>query len=108
MECSGRRRLQLLELHRRDGPARLQFDGINGATLGTSGFPGGDIHVFSATVDPIVHLDAPEPFRSLRHRRRRPLSLVSAILGATGRVSPFSDRLFPAVIPIPNSGTRIR
>src|SRR5579863_5580372 len=30
--------------------------GMNGAALGTSGFPGGDIHVFSATVDPIVHL----------------------------------------------------
>jgi hypothetical protein len=30
--------------------------GMNGAALGTSGFPGGDIHVFSATIDPIVHL----------------------------------------------------
>jgi Outer membrane protein beta-barrel domain len=30
--------------------------GMSGSALGTSGFPGGDIHVFSATVDPIVHL----------------------------------------------------
>jgi len=38
----------------------LQLDynsmGMNGSALGTSGFPGGDIHVFSATVDPIFHL----------------------------------------------------
>jgi opacity protein-like surface antigen len=30
--------------------------GMNGVALGTSGFPGGDIRVFSATIDPIVHL----------------------------------------------------
>jgi hypothetical protein len=30
--------------------------GINSATLGSIGFPGGDVHVFSATLDPIVHL----------------------------------------------------
>jgi Outer membrane protein beta-barrel domain len=37
---------------------RLDYNsmGMSGAALGTSGFPGGDIHVFSATVDPIVHL----------------------------------------------------
>jgi Outer membrane protein beta-barrel domain len=31
--------------------------GINSTTLNNIGFPGGDIHVFSATVDPIVHLN---------------------------------------------------
>ena len=36
--------------------------GINGAALGNIGYPGGDIHVFSATVDPIVSPDAQEPF----------------------------------------------
>lgn len=30
--------------------------GINGATLDAVGFPGGNINVFSATLDPIVHL----------------------------------------------------
>jgi opacity protein-like surface antigen len=30
--------------------------GINSTTLNNIGFPGGDVHVFSATVDPIVHL----------------------------------------------------
>jgi hypothetical protein len=30
--------------------------GINSATLNNLGFPGGGMHVFSATLDPIVHL----------------------------------------------------
>src|SRR5579863_1377662 len=30
--------------------------GINSTTLNNLGFPGGDVHVFSATIDPIVHL----------------------------------------------------
>jgi len=37
---------------------QLDYDslGINSTTLGNVGFPGGDVHVFSATLDPIVHL----------------------------------------------------
>ncbi len=31
--------------------------GINSTTLNNIGFPGGDVHVFSATLDPIVHLN---------------------------------------------------
>jgi len=31
--------------------------GINSATLSNIGVPGGDLHVFSATLDPIVHLN---------------------------------------------------
>src|SRR5436853_5377041 len=30
--------------------------GINSATLNNVGFPGGDVRVFSATLDPIIHL----------------------------------------------------
>jgi len=30
--------------------------GINGSTLNSAGFPDGNVHVFSATLDPIVHL----------------------------------------------------
>ncbi len=41
--------------------AMLQLDynsmGINSATLNNLGFPGGDVHVFSATIDPIIHLN---------------------------------------------------
>lgn len=41
--------------------AMIQTDfnrlGINSTTLNNIGFPGGDVHVFSATVDPIVHLN---------------------------------------------------
>lgn len=40
--------------------ALIQLDynsfGINSATLNNIGVPGGDVHVFSATLDPIVHL----------------------------------------------------
>jgi hypothetical protein len=40
--------------------ALLQLDynsmGINSATLARVGFPGGNVNVFSATLDPIVHL----------------------------------------------------
>ena len=39
----------------------LQLDynwmGINSTTLNNIGFPGGNVHVFSATIDPIVHLN---------------------------------------------------
>jgi len=31
--------------------------GINSTTLGSLGFPGGGVHVFSATLDPVVHLN---------------------------------------------------
>ncbi len=31
--------------------------GVNSATLNNLGFPGGDLRIFSATVDPIVHLN---------------------------------------------------
>jgi len=36
----------------------LGFDdmGINSTTLNTIGTPGGDIHIFQATIDPVVHL----------------------------------------------------
>ena len=41
--------------------AMIQLDyndlGINSATLNNFGFPGGGVHVFSATLDPIVHLN---------------------------------------------------
>ncbi len=41
--------------------AMVQLDynafGINGTTLNNLGFPGGDLHVFSATLNPIVHLN---------------------------------------------------
>ena len=34
-----------------------RFD-INGVTLASTGFPGGNIQVFSATLDPVIHLNA--------------------------------------------------
>lgn len=35
---------------------RFNSFGINSMTLNNLGFPGGNVHVFSATLDPIVHL----------------------------------------------------
>ena len=32
--------------------------GINGATLANAGFPGGNFNVFSATLDPVIHVGA--------------------------------------------------
>lgn len=41
--------------------AKLQLGynsmGINSTTLGNIGVPGGGVHIFSATVDPIIHLN---------------------------------------------------
>jgi opacity protein-like surface antigen len=41
--------------------AKLQLDynqmGINSTTLSNVGAPGGGVHIFSATVDPIIHLN---------------------------------------------------
>jgi len=38
---------------------QVQYDrfGINSSTLNSVGFPGGNLNVFSATIDPIVHLN---------------------------------------------------
>ena len=36
--------------------------GINSTTLNNIGFPGGNVRIFSATLDPIVHLNPRGPF----------------------------------------------
>ena len=36
--------------------ASYSYMGINGATLSNLGQPGGDVQIFSATVDPVIHL----------------------------------------------------
>jgi hypothetical protein len=77
--------------------------GFNGATLGSLGVPGGDIHVFSATVDPIVHLTPRSHFDlyaigggGLYHWYQQFSS------PASGVITPFASGSFPIVIP--NSG----
>src|SRR5205807_8413711 len=46
--------------------AMVQLDynsmGINSTTLNNIGFPGGNVRIFSATLDPIVHLNPRGPF----------------------------------------------
>ena len=74
--------------------------GFNGATLGSLGVPGGGVHVFSATVDPIVHLTPKSHFDlyaigggGLYHWYQQ----FSA--PASGAITPFASGSFPIVIP---------
>ena len=82
----------------------LQLDynslGFNGATLNTLGYPGGDVKIFSATVDPIIHLTPKSHFDlyaigggGLYHWNQE-FSTPSA--GA--RIEFFQRRLFPGFL----------
>jgi hypothetical protein len=86
--------------------AMLQLDfndlGINSGTLQNLGFPGGDVHVFSATVDPIVHLN-PKGHVDMYligggglYRREQQFT-APAVAGVTG-FNPFFG-FFPAEAP---------
>jgi outer membrane protein with beta-barrel domain len=76
--------------------------GINSATLGQVGVPGGDLSIFSATLDPIVHLNPHGHFDlyltgggGLYHRTEEfTAPAVSTVLG----FDPFFG-FFPAAIP---------
>jgi hypothetical protein len=75
--------------------------GINSGTLGNIGYPGGDIRVFSATVDPIVHLTPRSHFDlyaigggGLYHWYQ---SFATPASGAV--ISPFSGGSFPLIEP---------
>ena len=58
----------------------LGFDsmGINSDVLNSVGAPGGDVHIFSATLDPIVH----RPCGRVPDRRRRAFSLEPGVYAA--------------------------
>jgi opacity protein-like surface antigen len=77
--------------------------GINSATLSNVGFPGGDIHVFSATLDPIVHLTPRRHFDlyvtgggGLYHRNQEFTQPSTATLTA---FDPFFGAFFPVTVP---------
>jgi len=68
---------------------QAEFDdlGINTGTLQSLGYPGGDVHVFSATVDPIVHLT--------------PKSRVDLyVIGGGGLYRIYQEFTQPTVIPV--------
>ncbi len=77
--------------------------GINGATLSNVGFPDGDIHVFSATLDPIVHLTPRRHFDiyvsgggGVFHRTQEFTQPSTATLTA---FDPFFGGFFPVTVP---------
>jgi opacity protein-like surface antigen len=87
--------------------ANIQLDynrlGINGATLDRVGFPDGNVHVFSATLDPIVHLHPQGPFdvylvgggglyRQTQEFTRPTISTFTAF-------DPFFGFFFPVAVP---------
>jgi hypothetical protein len=80
---------------------QLDFNsmGMNGAALGTSGFPGGDIHVFSATVDPIVHLTPKSHFDLYAIGGGGLYHWYQQFSTPTGVVSNSFAGSFPLVIP---------
>jgi len=80
---------------------QLDFNsmGMNGAALGTSGFPGGDIHVFSATIDPIVHLTPKGHFDLYAIGGGGLYHWSQQFSAPTGVVSSSFAGSFPLVIP---------
>jgi hypothetical protein len=73
--------------------------GMNGAALGASGFPGGDIHVFSATLDPIVHLTPRSHFDLYAIGGGGLYHWYQQFSAPTGVVSNSFAGSFPLVVP---------
>jgi hypothetical protein len=73
--------------------------GMNGAALGPSGFPGGDIHVFSATIDPIVHLTPKSHFDVYAIGGGGLYHWYQQFSAQTGIVANSFTGSFPLVIP---------
>lgn len=76
--------------------------GINSATLANIGVPGGDVHVFAATLDPIVHLTPRSHFDlyvtgggGIYHRYQQ---FTAPTVASTFGFDPFFG-FFPAVVP---------
>jgi Outer membrane protein beta-barrel domain len=80
---------------------QLDFNsmGMNGAALGASGFPGGDIHVFSATVDPIIHLTPKSHFDLYAIGGGGLYHWYQQFSAPTGVVSNSFAGSFPLIIP---------
>jgi hypothetical protein len=77
--------------------------GINSATLNNIGVPGGNLHVFSATLDPIVHLTPHGHFDlyvtgggGIYHREQE--FTQPSVIGVLG-FDPFFG-IYPAVVPV--------
>jgi len=76
--------------------------GFNGTTLSNLGYPGGDVNVFSATVDPIVHLTPRSHFDVYAIGGGGLYHWSQGFSAPAGVVTPINSGSFPIVIP--NSG----
>jgi Outer membrane protein beta-barrel domain len=76
--------------------------GFNGATLGNLGYPGGGVDIFSATIDPIVHLTPKSHFDLYAIGGGGLYHWHENFSSPAGLVTPFDSGSFP--ITIPNSG----
>jgi hypothetical protein len=76
--------------------------GFNGTTLSNLGYPGGGVNVFSATIDPIVHLTPKSHFDVYAIGGGGLYHWNENFSAPTGLVTPFSTGSFP--VTIPNAG----
>ncbi len=73
--------------------------GFNGTTVSSLGFPGGDVHVFSATIDPIVHLTPRSHFDLYAVGGGGLYHWSEQFSAPAGVVTPFATGSFPVLIP---------
>ena len=87
--------------------AMLQLDynsmGINSTTLNNIGFPGGNLNVFSATIDPILHLNPHGHFDvyligggGLYHREQQ---FTAPSVSTFTAFDPFFGAFYPVAVP---------
>lgn len=73
--------------------------GFNSTTLGNLGYSGGGVNIFSATVDPIVHLTPRSHFDFYAIGGGGMYHWNETFSAPTGSVTAFSTGSFPLVIP---------
>jgi hypothetical protein len=73
--------------------------GYNGTTLSNLGYPAGGVNVFSATIDPIVHLTPRSHFDLYAIGGGGLYRWSENFSAPTGVVTPFATGSFPIVIP---------
>jgi hypothetical protein len=73
--------------------------GFNSTMLGNLGYPGGGINIFSATVDPIVHLTPRSHFDLYAIGGGGLYHWYENFSRPSGVVTPFDTGSFPVVIP---------
>lgn len=76
--------------------------GFNGTTLNGLGYPNGGVNVFSATIDPILHLTPKSHFDLYAIGGGGLYHWNENFSAPTGAVTPFATGSFP--LTIPNSG----